>query len=91
VSLALGRWAAVAAFQVVIDQAHGLHEGIHGGRANKRPASAAQVLAHRLGLRAVAELQEGGVVEDRGAGLGVGLEPPDIGGQAAELCGQLGW
>ena len=64
-------------------------EGGHRERNSARPAAAAQVLAHRLRLRAVAELQEGGVVEDRGAGLGIGLVLPDVGGEAAELCGQF--
>jgi hypothetical protein len=35
-------------------------------------------------------LEEACVVEHRGAGLGARLEPPDVGGQAAELRGQLG-
>jgi hypothetical protein len=41
-SFALHRRPAVAALQVVIDQAHGLHEGVHGGRAQERPAAASQ-------------------------------------------------
>src|SRR5438445_144238 len=34
-----------AAQQVVVDQAHGLHEGVDGGGADERPAPAPEILA----------------------------------------------
>src|SRR5438445_1036700 len=40
-----------AAPQVVVDQAHGLHEGVDGGRAYERPAPASKIITRRDRLR----------------------------------------
>src|SRR5512132_1011725 len=81
--------AQVAAVEVVVHQAHRLHERVGGGWADERPAAAAQVLAHRLGLAALAEPHQGGIVEDRGPRTGVGFVPPHVRGEAAEFAAQL--
>ena len=62
---------AFAAFDVVVDEAHRLHERIHRGRADETPAAALQVLRHRDGLgtrrrhlaarRSVAQFEPGGI------------------------------
>jgi hypothetical protein len=40
--------AAGAAFNVIVDQTHGLHEGIHRGRAHKTPAAFFQVFGQAM-------------------------------------------
>src|SRR5450830_122640 len=85
---AQGQRARMAALQVVVDQAHGLHEGVHGGGADKTPAAFLQVFGqgHRFGRSGQAlQAQRGDAV---GAAAGGGLEAPEVGRQAAELVAQ---
>ena len=76
---------AETAVEMIVDDAHRLHEGIAGGGADKTEAALAQILrqgARRLGLGEGPQRLGGKPV---GAGRGVRLEAPDIGGKAAEL------
>jgi hypothetical protein len=67
----------VAAGQVVVDQAHRLHEREDRGGADERPAATLEVLAHgRAGV-------SGGDTGCRG------FEAPHVGGQRAALLAQL--
>ena len=51
-----GERAHVAAFEVVVDQAHRLHERVDRGRADEAPAALLQVLRHRHRFGRAAEL-----------------------------------
>ncbi len=50
--------AHVAAFEVIVDQTHCLHERIAGGRSHKRPPPRFQILRQRDRLRRRAHLHE---------------------------------
>ena len=71
-----------AALEVVVDQAHGLHEGVDGGRADEAPAAALQFLAERGQFRRLAQGAQRRVVERRGR-VRRRLEAPEPGGQRA--------
>src|SRR2546430_7229555 len=77
-----------AAPDMVVDQSHGLHKGVHRRRADKSPSSPAQVLAHRDRLLGRADFHQRGMVEQAPAWLW--LEAPYVGGEAAELIHQIG-
>src|SRR3954447_6033606 len=47
-ALALARLPGDAAGQVVVDQSHRLHEGVHGGRSDETPAALLEVAGERL-------------------------------------------
>ena len=42
---------AVATLEVVVDQTHGLHEGVTGGGSNEGPATLFEILAEGGGFR----------------------------------------
>src|SRR4051794_4468714 len=69
-----------AAREVVVDEAHRLHERVRRRRTYERPAAPAQVLAH--GDRLLARRSLRGRCRIR-------LEGPDIGAEAAGLADQL--
>ena len=73
-----------AAGEVVVDHAHGLHEGVDGGRPDERPAPPLEGAAQR------GRFGRGGRdVSDGGPEVGGGFEPPQVGGQRPELPGKF--
>ena len=76
----------VAALEVVVDQAHRLHEGVDRGRADEAPAAPLQVLRQRdrfgraLSARSASQRQP---LRPRRRGR---LEAPGIGGERAEFA-----
>ena len=40
-----------ATLEMIVDQAHGLHEGVHRGRADEFPAALLELLGQRNGFR----------------------------------------
>ena len=85
---ALDLGADHAALHMVVDQAHGLDEGVGRGRTDEAPAAFLQVLREGDGGF------RGGLALRRRQRLGVGLETPEVGRQGAffldQLAGALG-
>src|SRR5690554_4697469 len=80
---------AEAPLDMIVDQPHGLHEGVAGGWSDEGEAALAQVLAEPdrgVGLGETAEVVP---TEIGWTVFGSGLEAPDIGRQRAELALQF--
>jgi len=65
-----GRALGVAAVEMIVDQTHRLHEGVHGRRAHEPPAAALEVLGQRRGVLGAHELGQSGAVQPAGSSLG---------------------
>ena len=78
-----------AAREVVVHEAHGLHERVRRGRADEGPTPLAQILRERDGGRAGRIRRQMSARESlRALSLGR-LERPDVGGERSELAHQL--
>src|SRR5690606_8792976 len=84
-SLLLHFGAADATLDVVVDQAHRLHEGVDRGGADERPAPLLQVLRQPSGGLGRRVRAQRSVVHHRRSLLRVGLVRPEEGGKAAIL------
>lgn len=70
----------MAACEVVVNEPHGLHEGVAGGGAKERPASFLEILAERDCFGASGE--SAGVGPDEGPEAADGLELEKVGMKA---------
>ena len=81
--LAFDLGAAVAAVEVVVDEAHRLHEGVDRRRADEGPAALLQVLRQRRRFRRGRHRRQRRPVELLRSRFRIGLVAPEIGGERA--------
>src|SRR5690606_37625126 len=77
-----------AAFEVIVDQPHGLHERVDGRRSDEAKAATREILGQRGRLGRAAELHERGLGHALGSAAWLGLEAPHVGGERAKLVGE---
>lgn len=77
----------MAAGEVVVDETHGLHQGVAGGGAKERPASFLEILAEGDRFRASGE--SAGFGPGEGPEAAGGLELEEVGMKAGEFAEQL--
>ncbi len=80
--------ADVAAFEVIVDEAHGLHEGVDGGGSDEAPAAFLEVFGKSFGFFGGGLFQEP-LPGDGGWAVG-GLVAPDVVGEGAAFGGEIG-
>ena len=74
---------------MIVDEAHGLHEGVDRGRTDKTPAAFLQVLRDRRRRVCLAERAQRIVIELRRSRIGARLPRPEIGGKRTEFLPQF--
>src|SRR3989338_8068843 len=74
-----------AAFDVVVDHAHGLHESVQGGGAHESPAAFLQILGQGHGFWCDGQGLERFQGHALGTGVGGRLKAPEVGRQGSEL------
>jgi len=79
----LHRLAADTSLQVIVDQAHRLHEGVGRGRAHKAPSPFFEIFAQGFGGRRLGNPDHGVIAEVDGTLGSFRLERPEITGQGA--------
>lgn len=80
--------ARMAAFQVIVDQTHGLHEGIQRGRSDKAPATPLEVLGQRGRGGGAGHGADCRKRDARGPAGGLWFMAPEVGRQRAKLVAQ---
>src|SRR5580704_1291447 len=77
----------LAAVEMVVDEAHRLHERVHGGRPDEPPTAALEILRERRGLGCQRELREACAIEL--SSPWTRLEAPDVARERALLFDEL--